>query len=61
MIEPTRELRSLSDLLQRYRVVGLIGAPQAVKTTLARDLALKVKGLPLFVSWKIHEGIAPIE
>ncbi len=40
MIERKRELKTLRRLLRRHRVVGIIGARQVGKTTLARHFAL---------------------
>ena len=40
MIERSKEIAALRTLLKRHRVVGLIGARQVGKTTLARRLAL---------------------
>jgi predicted AAA+ superfamily ATPase len=39
MIERSKESATLRTLLRRHRVVGLIGARQVGKTTLARRLA----------------------
>jgi hypothetical protein len=39
MIDRTKELNTLKGLLKRHRVVGIIGARQVGKTTLARMLA----------------------
>jgi hypothetical protein len=41
MIERLKELRTLEELLQRHPVVGLVGARQVGKTTLARALAAR--------------------
>ncbi len=45
MIERERELHALAALIKRHRVVGIIGARQVGKTTLAR-LLLKTLGRP---------------
>src|SRR5438045_1648295 len=44
MIARTRELQTLQGLLRRHRVVGIIGARQVGKTTLARMLAARMSG-----------------
>jgi predicted AAA+ superfamily ATPase len=44
MIERTSHLRILSGLLARHRVVGIVGARQVGKTTLARALVAGWKG-----------------
>lgn len=41
MIERTQEIRTLGGLLSRYPVIGIIGARQVGKTTLARQLAAR--------------------
>ena len=38
MIERVKELKTLQGLLKRHPVVGIIGARQVGKTTLARSL-----------------------
>jgi uncharacterized protein len=43
MIRREKEIESLRELLQQYPVVGIIGARQVGKTTLARDFADKAK------------------
>jgi uncharacterized protein len=58
MIERTRELKSISELLRRYRIVGLIGARQVGKTTLARNFASKVKGATTFFDLENPEDVA---
>lgn len=40
MIDRHRELQTVSGLLRRHRVVGIVGARQVGKTTLARTLAV---------------------
>lgn len=44
MILRTREWQRLMDLLRRHRIVGIIGARQVGKTTLARALAARLSG-----------------
>jgi len=44
MIERAREIRTLKGLLRRHRVVGIIGARQVGKTTLARMLSRRYRG-----------------
>src|SRR5262249_33382181 len=41
MIAPSRELEALSGLLRRHPVVGVVGARQVGKTTLARAVAAR--------------------
>jgi predicted AAA+ superfamily ATPase len=38
MIQREKEMKNLHGLLRRHRVVGIIGARQVGKTTLARSL-----------------------
>ena len=44
MIERKHELGTLRRLLQRHQIVGIVGARQVGKTTLARSLAAKMSG-----------------
>jgi predicted AAA+ superfamily ATPase len=44
MINRHYELKTLGNLLRRYPVVGIVGARQVGKTTLARALAAKARG-----------------
>lgn len=44
MIERSRELKTLTGLIGRHPVVGIIGARQVGKTTLARQLTARHKG-----------------
>jgi predicted AAA+ superfamily ATPase len=39
MIQRKQEMKNLQGLLKRHRVVGIFGARQVGKTTLARNLA----------------------
>ena len=48
MIERPGLLKTLSALLRRHRVVGIIGARQVGKTTLARVLARRLSGAACF-------------
>lgn len=48
MIERKRELRTLARLLQRHRIVGIVGARQVGKTTLARSLVAERGGPSTF-------------
>jgi len=48
MIERPGLLKTLSALLRRHRVVGIIGARQVGKTTLARMLARRLSGAACF-------------
>ena len=44
MIERPREVEAVRKLLHRHPVVGVIGARQVGKTTLARSLLATIKG-----------------
>ena len=43
MIQRTREIKTLKGLLKRHPVVGIVGARQVGKTTLARNLIEKIR------------------
>ncbi len=54
MIQRKREIDNLKGLLNRHRVVGIVGARQVGKTTLARSLMEREFGRSrLFVCWTI--------
>lgn len=48
MVERARETKTLLGLLARHRIVGIIGARQVGKTTLARHIAARWKGPTTF-------------
>jgi predicted AAA+ superfamily ATPase len=58
MIERARALRTLASLLNRHRIVGIIGARQVGKTTLARLLLKKVKRPSAYYDLENPEDIA---
>lgn len=60
MIERKREIETIQGLLQRYPVVGLIGARQVGKTTLARLLIEKTKGPSSYLDLENPEDLARI-
>jgi hypothetical protein len=58
MIERKREIRILRRLLQRHPVVGIIGARQVGKTTLARSFIAKIRGPSSFFDLENPEDLA---
>jgi predicted AAA+ superfamily ATPase len=58
MIHRRRELETLRGLLRRHRVVGIIGARQVGKTTLARTLAEKWPGRSVIFDLENPEDLA---
>jgi predicted AAA+ superfamily ATPase len=60
MIKREKEIRMLRGLLQRYPVVGIIGARQVGKTTLARSLVEKLPGTASFFDLENPEDIAKL-
>ncbi len=60
MIEREKEIRVLRGLLQRYPVVGIIGARQVGKTTLARSLIEKIPGAASFFDLENPEDMAKL-
>jgi predicted AAA+ superfamily ATPase len=58
MIQRKRELRMLYSLLGRHPVVGIIGARQVGKTTLARQLVRAVKGQVHYFDLENPEDLA---
>jgi predicted AAA+ superfamily ATPase len=61
MIERRRELENLQRLLQRHRVVGIVGARQVGKTTLARALVARTKGPSTLFDLESPEDLARLE
>ncbi len=58
LIQRKRELKILRGLLSRHRVVGIIGARQVGKTTLARQLAAQTKRPVTFFDLENPEDLA---
>ena len=58
MIERDREIETVQKLLQRHPVVGIVGARQVGKTTLARSLVAKTKGPSLYFDLENPEDLA---
>ncbi len=58
MVERKQELETLRRLLQRYPVVGIVGARQVGKTTLARLLAAQTKGTVSYFDLENPEDMA---
>jgi len=58
VIERKREIRILRGLLQRHPVVGIIGARQVGKTTLARSFIAKTRGPFSFFDLENPEDLA---
>jgi len=61
MIERTRHLSILEKLLSRYRVVGIIGARQVGKTTLARAILARHKGPCTYFDLENPEDLSRLE
>ena len=61
MIKRTFQLKTLGLLLKRHRVVGIIGARQVGKTTLARDLVRQWKGPHAFFDLENSEDLARLQ
>ena len=61
MIERDQELNTLHRLLQRHPVVGIVGARQVGKTTLARLLLAKRKGAFSYFDLENPEDMARLE
>ena len=61
MIKRERELETLQGLLRRHRVVGIIGARQVGKTTLARSLVAKVKRPTSYFDLENPEDLARLD
>ena len=60
MIERKQEVETIQGLLRRHPVVGMIGARQVGKTTLARLLIEKTKGLYSYFDLENPEDLARI-
>jgi uncharacterized protein len=58
MIEREKELCLLRGLLKRHRIVGLVGARQVGKTTLARQLVAQWRGQTTFIDLEKPEDLA---
>ncbi|MBI3015951.1 MAG: ATP-binding protein [Candidatus Tectomicrobia bacterium] len=58
MIDRHREVNTLSALLKRHRVVGIIGARQVGKTTLARSLLKQIRGNSTYYDLENPEDLA---
>jgi predicted AAA+ superfamily ATPase len=58
MIERQREIETIQDLLRRHPVVGIIGARQVGKTTLARSLVAKNRGPSSYFDLESPEDLA---
>jgi len=61
MIERSRHLFILEKLLTRHRVVGIIGARQVGKTTLARSIQARRKGPTTYFDLENPEDLARLE
>lgn len=61
MIERDRELNTLRTLLRRHPVVGIIGARQVGKTTLARSFIKDIKGPSSYFDLENPEDLARLE
>ena len=61
MIERKGHLRTLSDLLSRHPVVGIVGARQVGKTTLARTLVSELKENVNYFDLENPEDIARLQ
>jgi len=58
MVKRTKEINTLRSLLQRYPVVGIIGARQVGKTTLSRAFIEKSRGPSSFFDLESPEDMA---
>lgn len=61
MIKRTREISTLRSLLQRYPIVGIIGARQVGKTTLARAFVERRRGPSSFFDLENPEDMARLK
>lgn len=60
MIEWTREVQTVLKLLQRHPVVGVIGARQVGKTTLARNLSEEFRGPSFYYDLENPEDLTKL-
>jgi uncharacterized protein len=60
-VERARELEYVEGLLTRHRAVGLLGARQVGKTTLAREVASRRKGAVTFFDLENPEQLAQLD
>ena len=58
MIERNKDVKKLVSLLKRYRVVGIIGARQVGKTTLARTVRGQIGGASFYFDLENPEDLA---
>ena len=58
MINRKKELQILSGLLERHRVVGIIGARQVGKTTIAKDMIKQIENANFFFDLENPEDLA---
>jgi len=61
MIRRTRHLQQLNSLLSRHKVVGVIGARQVGKTTLAKELSRQRKGPSTYFDLEKEEDLARLQ
>jgi predicted AAA+ superfamily ATPase len=61
MLDRERQVQAVLGLLKRHRVVGLVGARQVGKTTLARMVAKRVKQPVAFFDLEDPEGLARMQ
>lgn len=60
MIERTREVQTILKLLQQHSVVGVIGARQVGKTTLARNLSAEFRGPSFYYDLENPEDLSKL-
>ncbi len=58
MIDRIRERKSLAELLRRYPIVGIVGARQVGKTTLARDVCRAMRNRPTYFDLENPDHLA---
>ena len=58
MIDRKHDVKKLVSLLKRYRVVGIIGARQVGKTTLARSLSDQIGSASFYFDLENPEDLA---
>ncbi len=61
MVKRAKEIRTLRSLLQRYPVIGIIGARQVGKTTLARSFLEQSRGPSSFFDLENPEDMARLK